>query len=58
MCQLCYDLLHPSRARLGIRRDDDVIIAERKAVPDRRILMVVIDLAGLHRRDLGSGHVV
>ena len=45
--QLRDDLLHPGRARLGVGRDDDVVVAESKIVPDRRVEVVVVELARL-----------
>ena len=43
------NLLHPSRARFRVRSNDDVIVSELEIVPDRRIKMVVVQLAGLYR---------
>jgi hypothetical protein len=38
------DLLHPRRARLRIRRNDDVVVAELQVVPDGGVEMVAVQL--------------
>ena len=42
------DLLHPGGAGLAVGGNDDVVIAEGEVVPDRRIEMMVVQLARLH----------
>ena len=47
--KLADDLLGPGRARLGVGADNDVVIAECVVVPDRRVEMVAVVLAGFFR---------
>ena len=47
--ELGHDLLHPGRAGLGVGGDDDVVVAEREVVPDRRVEVMVVQLARLPR---------
>ena len=42
--ELADDLLHPCRASLRIRTDDDVVVAKLEVVPDRRVHVVVVKL--------------
>ena len=55
--QLGHDLLRPGRARLGVGRDHDVVVAEFEIVPDRGVEVVVVHLAGLRRPNDRFGHV-
>ena len=47
--QLAQNLLHPGGAGLGIGAQNDVVIAERKVVPDRAIHVVIMNFACLYR---------
>ena len=47
--QLGNELLHPSCPSLGVRRNDDVVIAKLQLVPDRRIKVMVVYLTRLDR---------
>ena len=53
--QLADDLLGPGGAGLGVGGDDDVVVAEDEVVPDRRVEVVVVQLARLARPDRGGG---
>src|SRR5262249_20656928 len=47
--QLADDLLRPGRARFGIGRDDDVVVAKSEIVPHLGIEVVIVDFALLLR---------
>ncbi len=51
--QLAKDLLNPRRPRLGIGRDDDVVVTKLEVVPDRRVEMVIVKFAGFLRHRQG-----